>query len=398
MIAIISLGIISYHFIHTEIDQELYKRQLKYGQFLTTINQLIRFGSNLELIEKYLYELELVLISDEKQRQKFVFYVSPNPTGNIVAKLIREKENIYLLLQNNQEWRLYGDLQSNSFINYYILTFIGFFIVVLLFILVIRSILPLKTLRSKIRKFSNGESEIFFKLEQNDEIGELANEFDNAIQKINSLNQSRYLFLRAIMHELKTPITKGLITAEMVENPLHKQWLCSVFRRLDFLINEFAKVEELSSRNYCINKQHYSLEDILKQVYSMLLLEEKQIQELFTLPKGDFGVWADFEMLTLAIKNLIDNAIKYKTQGRVTLKVLQNDLQIINEGEPLTHNLKDYAQPFFKSHSHKSGGLGLGIYIIKNTLEAQGLKLEYQHKDYQNIFTIKGVIYTPKTT
>lgn len=166
----------------------------------------------------------------------------------------------------------------------------------------IKSISYLKTLRKEIRKFANGQTNIACKINQNDEIGELSREFENAVEKLTYFNQSRHLFLRAIMHELKTPITKGRITAEMIDNSVYKERLCSVFERLNSLINEFAKIEELSSRNYCLNKQNYVLKDILNQVFAMLLLDKTQIQELFSLPNENYILRCDFEMLTLAIK------------------------------------------------------------------------------------------------
>ena len=397
IVAIIGLGAISYHFIHAEIDKENKKNQLKYTQFIATINQLVNFGGNISLIEKYLQELELKQITDKKKAMHFEKYLEDNFNDGVMAKIIREEGRMYLLLQTSKYWKLYGDDNSNRFVNYYLLTFIGFFVVVFLFVLVIRSIMPLKVLRSQVRKFSNGNTDISFKLKQNDEIGELADEFDSAVQRINALNQSRHLFLRAIMHELKTPITKGRITAEMVENPTHKQWLCSVFERLNSLINEFAKIEEFSSKNYCLNKQKYELSAILEEVWRMLLLEKEQINELFILPHLDFELWADFDMLTLAIKNLIDNALKYKSGGKVEIAILERDLLIINEGAMLPYSLKEHAKPFFKDvNSNKKGGLGLGIYIVKSTLEYQGLNLSYKHKDGKNIFIIENVIYFKK--
>ena len=397
IVAIIGLGAISYHFIHAEMDKEIKKNQLKYGQFITTINQLVNFGGNIALIEKYLKELELKQISDEKKALRFEKYLESDFANGVMAKIIREEGKMYLLLQTPDYWKLYGDDNANRFVNYYILTFVGFFVVVFLFVLVIRSILPLKTLRSQVRKFSNGNTDISFKLKQNDEIGELAEEFDNAVKKINALNQSRHLFLRAIMHELKTPITKGRITAEMVDNPTHKQWLCSVFERLNSLINEFAKIEEFSSKNYCLNKQKYELNAILEEVWKMLLLDKNQIEELFILPQDSYNLWADFDMLALAIKNLVDNALKYKSGGKVELCVIDRDLQIINEGAALPYSLKEHAKPFFKDvNSNKKGGLGLGIYIILSTLEYQGLNLSYKHKNDKNIFTISNVLYSNK--
>ncbi|WP_278916690.1 ArsS family sensor histidine kinase [Helicobacter pullorum] len=392
LIAIIGLSAFSYYFIREEIDRKNYENQLKYTQFLATINQLVRFGGNITLIEKYLNELGLVQIKNTEILDLFEAHITPNFSHGVIAKIIKEEGGIYLFLQTPQDWRVYGDIHFDRLFNYYIITFIAFVIVVFLFVLVIRSILPLKTLQKEIRKFANGQMDISCKINQNDEIGELAQEFDNAVQKINALNQSRHLFLRSIMHELKTPITKGRITAEMIDNPLYKERLCSVFERLNSLINEFAKIEELSSRNYCPNKQKILLQDVLKRVFEMLLLDEEQITSLFILPQNQQSLYADFEMISLVIKNLVDNAIKYKTQGQIEICIAKKDLWIKNYGNPLPYTLKDHSKPFFKDSKSNTSGLGLGIYIIKSTLETQGLELDYFHQNNQNIFIIKGVV------
>ena len=392
LIAIIGLSAFSYYFIREEIDRKNYENQLKYTQFLATINQLVRFGGNITLIEKYLNELGLVQIKNTEILDLFEAHITPNFNHGVIAKIIKEEGGIYLFLQTPQDWRVYGDIHFDRLFNYYIITFIAFVIVVFLFVLVIRSILPLKTLQKEIRKFANGQMDISCKINQNDEIGELAQEFDNAVQKINALNQSRHLFLRSIMHELKTPITKGRITAEMIDNPLYKERLCSVFERLNSLINEFAKIEELSSRNYCPNKQKILLQDVLKRVFEMLLLDEEQITSLFILPQNQQSLYADFEMISLVIKNLVDNAIKYKTQGQIEICIAKKDLWIKNYGNPLPYTLKDHSKPFFKDSKSNTSGLGLGIYIIKSTLETQGLELDYFHQNNQNIFIIKGVV------
>lgn len=393
VIAILGLGAFSYYFVNKEIEKEMQINQLKYTQFLATIHQLVRFGGDIDLIEKYLNDLDLELIEDPKVLEDFQMYLAPYLNNEVVAKIIKKKNNVYLLLQTPGEWKLYGDFHMNRLLNYYIIIIVAFFIVIFLFVLVIKSILPLKTLRKEIRKFANGEMGISCKVYQNDEIGELAREFDNAVQKINALNQSRHLFLRTIMHELKTPITKGRITAEMIDNAMHKERLCSVFERLNLLINEFAKIEELSSHNYSLDKQDYQLSHILNQVFTMLLLDKEQVEELFVLPKEDFILHVDLEMIALAIKNLMDNALKYKSKGKVEVKVKEKDLIIKNYAPPLPYSLQDLSKPFFKNKkSDQRGGLGLGIYIVQSILDTQGLVLEYFHWNSKNNFIIKNVI------
>ena len=63
------------------------------------------------------------------------------------------------------------------------------------------------------------------------------------------------MFMRTIMHELRTPIAKGRVSAEMLEEGKQKERIIKSYERLDELIREFAKIEQLtsSSRNISIS-------------------------------------------------------------------------------------------------------------------------------------------------
>lgn len=391
-VALVSLSAFSLYFIKSQIDKEHTESQRKYGQFIATINQIMRYGGDITLIKKYLNELDFYVVDDKKLKGKLAQQIDPSFQG-VVARVVRDGEAVYLLLQTPLELTLYRDSFKASFKNYYIITLIALFIVVFLYVLVIKSLLPLKSIRKEIRKFAEGSTNINCALSQDDEIGELANEFDNAVKKIAALNESRHLFLRTIMHELKTPITKGRIVAEMIDTERHRERLCSVFDRLNSLIDEFAKIEEMSSKNYKISKNEYRLHTILHHVLKNLMIEPEQTSSLLELPAHEAIVYADFEMLSLAIKNLLDNAIKYTKNGQVSLEIFKDCLIIKNFAPPLEHDIMDYFKPFFKDAKNPSSkGLGLGLYIAKNTLEAQDLSLYYRYEGGAHCFIIKGVI------
>jgi two-component system OmpR family sensor kinase len=99
----------------------------------------------------------------------------------------------------------------------------------------------------------------------------------------------------------------------------------------------------------------------------------------------DYIVKADFELFTLAMKNLLDNAIKYSTDKHVTVKILEDRVEVINKAEALSEPLENYFKPF---HTSK-GGLGLGIYIVKSILDIHQMALEYRYEEGKNIFTVR---------
>jgi two-component system OmpR family sensor kinase len=256
-------------------------------------------------------------------------------------------------------------------------------LLIILYLWIVRSIQPLSELKRKIIRFSQGDLDIRCHSDRKDEIAEVANAFDQAVQTIRDLLQSRQLLLRAIMHELKTPIAKGRLLSEMIDDPKKRERFHAIFERLNLLIDEFAKVEQISSKNFQPDFRPYKASDILEGSIDLLMLDDPG-RHLHTVIREDFTLRADFELLTLALKNLIDNGIKYSPDRRVDLLVSDPRIVISNRGEPLREPIEQYYTPFHSSRN----GLGLGLYIVKSILDIHGLELEYRYEEGQVSFTI----------
>jgi len=261
---------------------------------------------------------------------------------------------------------------------------IVFLLLLMLYLWVVRSLKPLSELKNKIKTFSEGNLDIQCASDRNDEIGEVANEFNSAVMMIRELTQSRQLFLRAIMHELKTPIAKGRLMSEMLSDEKSKARLHSVFERLNLLIDEFAKIEQITSKNFELSVKPYRISDLIEASIDMLMVDNPK--RLITIDmKNDYIVNVDFELFTLVIKNLLDNAIKYSPDKHVVVLVDNNELAIINRGEELAEPLNNYFKPF---HTSKNS-LGLGIYIVKSILDIHKMHLIYNYENEMNTFIIK---------
>lgn len=269
---------------------------------------------------------------------------------------------------------------------------IGFSIALIIFISmyisILRSISPLKELSLKIREFASGNMSVDCKSDQDDEIAEVANEFDRAVKKISALMASRQLFLRTIMHELKTPIGKGRIVSEMLEDEKSRNRLIKIFERLDILISEFAKIEQLVSKSYTPNFQKYNLVYILEHGVDLLMLDnEKRADHVLVDLQEEMVLLADFELLALAMKNLMDNAIKHSPNHKVIIKNDKNSIIFENEGEKLPLKIDEYFKPFVSGNMKK--GLGLGLYIVKNIVELHDFSLEYHFFEETKIHQFK---------
>ncbi|WP_120948466.1 ArsS family sensor histidine kinase [Helicobacter mehlei] len=398
VISLVSFAAFSYYFIRSQIDHENFQTQIRHQQFITTINQVLADRSNRYSAEVYLHELGFQEVNKNELNEvlaqhKDMVEHSENP----LAKIIKVGNKIFISLKNQGDTVLYKEIHKTSYRNYYFAISVGAFLIIVIFMFMLQGFIPINELRKKVHLFSNGEMDIECKIDQKDEIGDLALAFDNAIKKIKGMNESRILFLRAIMHELRTPIAKGMIVAEMVDNALQKERLLATFKRLNSLIEQFARIEQLSSKNYKVTKEIFYMDKLLEHVKSMLLLERGNTCIRFEGPNGAFET--DFQLFALAVKNLLDNALKYSVDKRAHIEVAGADVIISNRAPALKEDLMHYFKPYFHHENPNDGhGFGLGMYIIKSALDTLELRLSYTHQDGINFFMIHGCIlqkFTP---
>jgi len=302
--------------------------------------------------------------------------------------LILYKHQYYFYLNTPIYRLLYKDLQENSNNRIiYLLFFLILLILLGIYAWLIQSINPLYELKNNIVKFAQGELNISCASTKKDEIAEVANEFDKAVKQIDLLLQSRQLFLRTIMHELKTPIAKGRIVSELIEEEKQKERLIFIFEKLNFLISDFAKVEEIVSHNCDLNLQKQSIEALVSSAIEMLMLDNSQEKIHLNLLKGT-SINADFSLLSMVIKNLIDNGLKYSSNKRVKIIEQTQQLSICSKGDPLRQALENYFKPFHNEADISKQGMGLGLYIIKSVLDMHEMQLKYSYNEGINIFTI----------
>jgi two-component system OmpR family sensor kinase len=190
------------------------------------------------------------------------------------------------------------------------------------------------------------------------------------------------------MHELKTPITKGRITAEMLQgDEKKKQRIITAFERLEAMINEFASIERITSGAELIHASPYRLIDIFDEAIDLAMVERDSIN--FGISK-DLNLNVDFKLFSLAIKNMIDNAIKYSSDKSITIRVDESSIKFISLGKPLDKAFEYYLTPFTQGNS-KTKGFGLGLYIVDNIIKAHKIDFAYSHQNGENIFSFENL-------
>lgn len=294
----------------------------------------------------------------------------------------------YLYVQNPSFNALLESIEKKNANDYLIIGFIISLVSLFwAYYSIIKSISPLKKLSKNIRRFASGDMNIECKSDKKDEIALVANEFDNAVKKIRALITSRQLFLRTIMHELKTPIGKGRIISEMVKSEKEKQRLIDVFERLNLLIDEFGKIEKLVSKSYELKLEEYPIDCLLENAKDLLMLDNEEKVKIEE-NEENLLIMADFDLMSLAIKNLLDNAIKYSDDNFVRVQINPNSLIFTNKSKPLEFSFEYYVKAFVTTHKSSTTSLGLGLYIVDSIIDLHNYKFLYEYKDNLHHFII----------
>jgi two-component system OmpR family sensor kinase len=355
------------------------------GNFEEELKDLLITSSNLSLSliqkdGKTLSELPFGKIIEYKQRVYFIKFPPPPPPQfrrnflpppppppkhfkDVVLEDVKE-ESLWLL------W----------------VTFISIDLLVLLFFgYIVKKLLPLHNLKNAIVNFSDQDAFLNLPISGKDEISQITKEFNIVLDKIASMRKARSLFLRNILHELKTPIMKGSLSADCLNDSEHKDRLKQIFERMNYLLGEFSKMERFNSDEWQLNLQEYRFVDLLDHTCDLLLCDKDSF--IIQAEEKSLIVNVDFELFTIALKNLLDNAFKYSSEKPI-ITVNADKIKICSAGNALSDENRVFTKPFNRIYENSMSGLGLGLYITNAIIQKHGFKLNYDYVLGYNCFEI----------
>ena len=390
ILAIVVVSLAFYILFNSTQEQRDLQRILRYKSIANTFLLQKELRKNSPALKKLLKKQSLEIVPFEKVKDKIEKYGDTRLDANSIYGRVRvfKVKNSYYIYVERSDYELM--LKDNFTLDYTtkliaIVSIVILLLILVLYIMIIKKLTPLKRLHKEIEDFANGNLNIKISYSGDDEIAKIAKSFDKAIKHIRQLISSKNLFMRNIMHELKTPITTSRIIAESVEDDMAKKILIRSFDRMNELIEDLAQVERITMHNFKVEKKEHLLSDIFNETKKMLFKEEKHFEFNFTNSK----IYTDKSLLALVLKNLIDNGIKYSPNSYAKVVVVGNKILVKSKGEKLKEDLSYYLEPFSQEEK-RSSGFGLGLYIVSNILEklGYGFRYRYDKENSENIFEI----------
>ena len=320
---------------------------------------------------------ETTLIEEKIGNIEFLLCVTPIENGFFVSYL-----------------PIFNDTKILSFI--YLLGFI-FILGGLLSVKIVSGSItkPLKELETLSEKIAKKDFTSTIKIETDDEIGSLAKSMLDMQESLKKVDQEEKQFLQSISHDLKTPVAvilahaqsiiDGLyidtpeVTAEIIKNEAirldKKIKTLLYFNTLDFSLENQEEIETINAKELLFNlmsKFKFSNPDLTWE------------EEL-----NDFEIDVDYEKMSIAIENIIDNALRYaKSTIKISSYVKDNKkiIEIFNDGPNIPNEIIE--KIFNNLYKSKKGNFGLGLAISKKTIQHYKGEIKAENTENGVIFKI----------
>jgi signal transduction histidine kinase len=256
-----------------------------------------------------------------------------------------------------------------------------------------RSIIrPLYKLRESALKLSTGDFSHRVVYDGKDEIGEVAQAFNEMAGQVESMLEEQRAFASNTSHELRTPLTTIRLRTEALrydaslDQNIAKQYIEEIddeVIRLGNLVQDLTLLSRFDAGRAELGQDQVDMLRFATSIQQQMSLpaKDKNIRIALTLPDVPIPVSASINHLTVVFRNLLDNAIKYTPEGgEITWEIkpatdgVSHIIQDTGRGVDAAH-LPYLFERFYrvdKARSRDIPGTGLGLALVKSIIEAYG--------------------------
>jgi signal transduction histidine kinase len=246
---------------------------------------------------------------------------------------------------------------------------------------------PIEIIRQDVTRFGQGDLTHRISIKRRDELGDLAQSINNMAGEIEQMLEGKRQLLLAISHELRSPLTRARVNAELIDRSEPQQRIIQDLQQMELELTELLETERLGSRHAKLEREDLSpatlLDDVLARHFPEAGIACRHLND-----SSKFKL--DSVRVRLLIRNLLENALRH-TPADAELPILTSEgsrtgwrLTIEDHGEGIeAEHLQQITQPFYrtdKARQRETGGYGLGLYLCKVIVEAHGGCLEIESK------------------
>ena len=252
-----------------------------------------------------------------------------------------------------------------------------------------RMLRPLDDIGAGVARFGSGAFEPLIPVRRQDELGDLAERINRMAASLHGKLDAKRALLLAISHELRSPLTRARVNAELVEEGEHRSALLRDLGQMRDLITELLESERLASGHAALHTEPVDLSALVRE---LVAAQWPDAGLALQLDERMGPVPADAMRMRLLLRNLVDNALRHSagaptpplvTLTRDTSGQVQLSVRDFGPGVAEEH-LAHLAEPFYRVDSARqraTGGFGLGLYLCQLVAQAHGGELRIRQAE-----------------
>ena len=272
-----------------------------------------------------------------------------------------------------------------------------------------RMVRPIHKITGAIENVTEGYSDDVLHVDTFTETRQLSEAFNKMLGRLKILDESREEFVSNVSHELKTPMTSmkvladSLLEQDNVPVEMYQEFMQDIAKEIDRenqIITDLLSLVKMDRSGQTMNIQTMNINDLLEQILKRLKpIAEKKNVEMVMESFRPVNAEIDETKFTLAVSNLVENAIKYNRENgwvHVSLNADHKYFYVKVEDSGIGIPEQDQAHIFErfyrvdKSHSREIGGTGLGLAIARNAvLVHRGSIKVYSNEGEGTTFTVR---------
>ena len=269
---------------------------------------------------------------------------------------------------------------------------------------------PLREMAQAARDFGHGNLKARVRTggHNSEEVDELAVAFNNMAESLEKSEYQRQEFVANVSHELKTPMTTiggyidGMLdgTIPPERHRYYMQIVSDETKRLSRLVRSMLDISRLQDRGGIPEEKkiRFDMEECIGEV--LITFEQKivakNLEVNVDLPEHPVFTRAEKDAVTQVVYNLLDNAVKFCTEGGelgLKLRIGGNKIYVTisNEGQTIPPEelplVFDRFHKIDKARNRSQEGWGLGLYIVKTLVCSHGENISVASRDGKTEFT-----------
>ena len=240
---------------------------------------------------------------------------------------------------------------------------------------------PIRTIRAGAEHIGRGNFDFRISNIRQDQLGDLATDINKMAGDVESMLDAKRALLLGISHELRTPLSRMRLTLEFLDDQENADSLKAEIAEMEKIVVSLLEAERLNSRHAQLSLTKVDVAELIRELLDDFFARDVERINV-NLPAEAVTAYIDEARITLLLKNLISNSLRYSKpeDGPVQLTISATDSELVmsvaDQGPGLSKDQAEHiGEPFYRSdasRTRESGGTGLGLYLATLVANAHG--------------------------